>query len=38
MNAYSFPDQVAITDAARDIITQILNNDPSKRPTVDEIL
>jgi polo-like kinase 1 len=38
MNAYNFPDQVAITDAARDIITQILNNDPSKRPTVDEIL
>jgi len=38
MNAYNFPDQVAITDAARDIITQILNNDPSKRPTVDEIM
>ena len=38
MNAYNFPDQVHITDAARDIITQILNNDPSKRPTVDEIL
>lgn len=38
MNAYNFPDNVPITDHARDIITQILNNDPSKRPTVDEIL
>jgi polo-like kinase 1 len=38
MNAYSFPDNVPITDAARDLITKILNNDPTKRPSVDEIL
>lgn len=37
-NNYSFPEQVAITDAARDIIQKILSNDPSRRPTVDEIL
>lgn len=38
MNAYNFPENVQITDPARDIITKILNNDPAKRPTVDEIL
>jgi len=38
MNAYTFPENVPISDAARDLITKILNNDPSKRPTVDEIL
>eukprot|EP00347_Sterkiella_histriomuscorum_P000652 403375018 len=38
MNAYSFPENVPISDAARDLITKILNNDPSKRPTVDDIL
>lgn len=38
MNAYNFPENVAISDAARDLITKILNNDPSKRPTIDEIL
>ena len=38
MNNYSFPDTVVISDSARDIITRILNNDPARRPTVDEIL
>jgi len=38
MNAYSFPENVPISDAARDLITKILNNDPSKRPTIDDIL
>jgi polo-like kinase 1 len=38
MNAYNFPENVAISDAARNLITKILNNDPAKRPTVDEIL
>ena len=38
MNAYSFPENVPISDAAKDIITKILNNDPAKRPNVDEIL
>lgn len=38
MNAYSFPENVPISDAARDLITKILNNDPSKRPNMDEIL
>ena len=37
MNAYTFPDNVGISDAARDLITKILNNDPAKRPTVDDI-
>jgi polo-like kinase 1 len=38
MNAYSFPENVPISDAARDLITKILNNEPSKRPSIDEIL
>jgi polo-like kinase 1 len=38
MNAYSFPENVPISDAARDLITKILNSDPSKRPSIDDIL
>lgn len=38
MNNYSFPETVQISDHARDLITKILNNDPSRRPNVDEIL
>ena len=38
MNAYNFPDNMYISEASRDLITKILNNDPSKRPTIDEIL
>ncbi len=37
MNAYSFPDHVIISDNAKDIISKILNLDPTKRPTLDEI-
>lgn len=38
MNAYNFPENVPISDQARDLITKILNNDPSKRPSVDDVL
>jgi polo-like kinase 1 len=38
MNSYSFPDTVPISDQAKDLITKILCNDPSKRPSIDEIL
>jgi polo-like kinase 1 len=38
MNNYSFPENVAISDQAKDIISRILNNDPARRPSVDEIL
>jgi polo-like kinase 1 len=37
-NSYSFPDHVAISDAARELITRILSKDPSRRPVLDEIL
>ena len=38
MNAYSFPEHVIISDAAKDLITKILIGDPKSRPTLDEIL
>ena len=38
MNAYTFPDNVQITDSARDLITKILNNDPAKRPSIDDLM
>jgi polo-like kinase 1 len=38
MNAYNFPENVVVSESARDLITKILNGDPSKRPTVDEVL
>jgi len=38
MNAYSFPDHITISSPAKDLITKILNLDPTKRPTLDEIL
>lgn len=38
MNAYTFPDHIQISDAAKDMITKILNNDPAKRPTLEELL
>ena len=38
MNAYSFPEHVTISSAAKNLITKILNTDPAKRPTLDEIL
>jgi polo-like kinase 1 len=38
VNAYTFPDNITISDQARGLITKILNLDPTKRPTLDEIL
>ena len=38
MNAYSFPDNSIISEAAKNLISQILVTDPSKRPTLDQIL
>ncbi len=38
MNSYTFPDHIPISDPARNLITKILNLDPTKRPTLDEIL
>jgi len=38
MNSYSFPDTVQISSQARNLITKILVTDPSKRPTIDQIL
>lgn len=38
MNSYSFPDHVPISDSAKNLITKILNLDPSKRPSLDEIV
>ena len=37
MNAYSFPDHVIISDAARDLITKILIGDPKLRPNLEDI-
>ena len=38
MNAYSFPEHVIISDAAKDLITKILIGDPKLRPNLDDIL
>ena len=38
MNAYSFPEHVQISDQAKSLISTILNLDPTKRPSLDEIL
>ena len=38
MNAYSFPETAVISEAAKNLISQILVTDPSKRPTLDQIL
>jgi polo-like kinase 1 len=38
MNAYSFPEHVTISDHAKNLISKILNLDPSKRPSLDEII
>lgn len=37
-NQYGFPDNVPISDAAKQLITRILNLDPMRRPTLDEIM
>lgn len=38
MNAYTFPDHIPISEAAKDTISKILTNDPAKRPSLDELL
>ena len=38
MNAYSFPEHVSISDQAKSLITRILHTDPSRRPSLDDIL
>ena len=37
MNAYTFPEHIQISDAAKSLITRILNSDPLRRPSLDEI-
>ena len=37
MNSYSFPEHVSISDQARNLITKILNLDPTKRPNLEDI-
>jgi len=34
-NNYSFPENIAISEAAKDLISKILVSDPLKRPTID---
>ena len=38
MNAYSFPEGATISEAAKNLITDILNSDPLKRPNLDQII
>jgi len=38
MNSYTFPERAVISDAAKSLITEILNTDPLKRPSLDGIL
>ena len=38
MNAYSFPENAIVSEAAKNLIAQILVLDPAKRPTLDQIL
>ena len=38
LNSYSFPETAIISEAAKNLITQILVTDPSKRPSLDQIL
>ena len=37
MNAYSFPENVPLSECSKNLITRILVTDPSKRPTLAEI-
>lgn len=38
MNAYSFPDHISISEEAKSLITQILKTEPTRRPSLTEIL
>ena len=35
---YSFPEQISLSENVKNLITKIFNADPSKRPTLDQIL
>lgn len=37
-NAYTFPEHIKISDASKNLISKILCLDPTKRPTLDQIL
>ena len=37
-NNYSFPETVQITDNARDLIRSILTLDPTRRPSIEDIM
>jgi len=37
-NDYEFPEKVKLSDAAKDLITSILQTDPRKRPTIEGIM
>jgi polo-like kinase 1 len=37
MNSYQFPSHVTISEDAKDLITSILNSDPKKRPSIEEV-
>ncbi len=37
-NAYTFPEHIIISEAAKDLVSRILNLDPTKRPTLDQVL
>ena len=38
MNAYSFPESVPLSDQSKSLITRVLISDPTKRPTLEDIL
>ncbi|GAB5588554.1 Cell cycle serine/threonine-protein kinase cdc5/MSD2 [Umbelopsis nana] len=38
MPSYTFPDDIRISDNAKDVITALLVNDPEKRPTIKQLL
>lgn len=38
MNAYTFPEHVQISDAAKSLVTRILNGEPTRRPSLDDML
>ncbi|EGR31741.1 protein kinase domain protein [Ichthyophthirius multifiliis] len=37
-NQYTFPDNIQISESAKHLITSILNLEPSRRPSLDEIM
>jgi len=37
MNNYSFPEHIPLSDTSKNLISKILNLEPTKRPNLDEI-